>query len=290
MLNKVDLPGAEPERVTGEIVDLIGCDPDDVLRISAKTGEGVREVLEAIVERIPPPRGRSRRAAAGADLRLRVRPVPRRGRLPADGRRRVPQGRADRRDADRDRGRDRRDRLLRPGDAPGRRDGGRRGRLRDHRAQGRLEAAGRRHADVEGAPGGRGAAGLPRGQADGLLRPVSDRHRPLRGPARRARAAGAQRRGALLRAGDLAGARLRLSLRLPRPAAHGHRPRAARARVRPRAARDDPERPLRGRAHQRRGDRRSLAGRDARPRRDRGDPRALHPRLDDLPARATSAR
>ena len=57
VLNKVDLPGAEPERVIGEIVDLIGCDPDDVLRISAKTGEGVREVLEAVVERIPGPEG-----------------------------------------------------------------------------------------------------------------------------------------------------------------------------------------------------------------------------------------
>ena len=57
VLNKVDLPSAEPERVTAEIVDLIGCEPGDVLRISAKTGEGVEDVLEAIVERIPPPEG-----------------------------------------------------------------------------------------------------------------------------------------------------------------------------------------------------------------------------------------
>jgi GTP-binding protein LepA len=57
VLNKVDLPGAEPERVAGEIVDLIGGTPDDILRISAKTGEGVHEVLEAIVARIPPPEG-----------------------------------------------------------------------------------------------------------------------------------------------------------------------------------------------------------------------------------------
>jgi GTP-binding protein LepA len=57
VLNKVDLPSAEPDRVAGEIVDLIGGDPDDVLRISAKTGEGVRDVLDAIVERIPPPEG-----------------------------------------------------------------------------------------------------------------------------------------------------------------------------------------------------------------------------------------
>jgi GTP-binding protein LepA len=57
VLNKVDLPSADPERVAAEITDLLGGDPADVLRISAKTGEGVQEVLEAIVERIPPPRG-----------------------------------------------------------------------------------------------------------------------------------------------------------------------------------------------------------------------------------------
>ena len=57
VINKVDLPGAEPERVAAEIADLLGGDPGEVHRISAKTGEGVIEVLEAIVERIPPPVG-----------------------------------------------------------------------------------------------------------------------------------------------------------------------------------------------------------------------------------------
>jgi GTP-binding protein LepA len=57
VLNKVDLPSAEPDVVAGQITDLIGGDPDDVLRISAKTGEGVGGVLEAIVERIPAPQG-----------------------------------------------------------------------------------------------------------------------------------------------------------------------------------------------------------------------------------------
>ena len=57
VLNKVDLPSAEPDRVATEIVDLIGGDADQILRISAKTGEGVPEVLEAIVQRIPPPEG-----------------------------------------------------------------------------------------------------------------------------------------------------------------------------------------------------------------------------------------
>ncbi|MGD9736070.1 MAG: translation elongation factor 4 [Solirubrobacterales bacterium] len=57
VINKVDLPGAEPERVAQEIADLLGTDPGDALPISAKTGEGVHEVLEAIVARIPPPSG-----------------------------------------------------------------------------------------------------------------------------------------------------------------------------------------------------------------------------------------
>ncbi len=57
VINKVDLPGAEPERVAQEIADLLGTDPEDALWISAKTGKGVPEVLEAIVARIPPPTG-----------------------------------------------------------------------------------------------------------------------------------------------------------------------------------------------------------------------------------------
>jgi GTP-binding protein LepA len=56
-INKIDLPGAEPERVQAEIAELIGEEDTDILRISGKTGEGVIEVLERIVERIPPPAG-----------------------------------------------------------------------------------------------------------------------------------------------------------------------------------------------------------------------------------------
>jgi GTP-binding protein LepA len=56
-MNKVDLPGAEPERVGEEIADLIGESPDEVRRISAKTGEGVSELLDEIVARVPPPHG-----------------------------------------------------------------------------------------------------------------------------------------------------------------------------------------------------------------------------------------
>ncbi len=57
VLNKVDLPSAEPEIVAQSITDLIGGDPADVLHVSAKTGVGVAEVLERVVERIPPPKG-----------------------------------------------------------------------------------------------------------------------------------------------------------------------------------------------------------------------------------------
>ena len=57
MLNKLDLPGAEPERVAEEVADLLGEPTDDILRISGKTGDGVVDVLEQLVERVPPPAG-----------------------------------------------------------------------------------------------------------------------------------------------------------------------------------------------------------------------------------------
>ncbi|MDP4673697.1 MAG: translation elongation factor 4, partial [Solirubrobacteraceae bacterium] len=56
-LNKIDLPGAEPERVAAEVAELLGEPADDILKISGKTGEGVEEVLEAIVRDVPPPSG-----------------------------------------------------------------------------------------------------------------------------------------------------------------------------------------------------------------------------------------
>ena len=57
VLNKIDLPGAEPDRRARELHDLIGADPADILRISAKEGTGVPAVLEAVVRRVPAPRG-----------------------------------------------------------------------------------------------------------------------------------------------------------------------------------------------------------------------------------------
>src|SRR5690606_3713053 len=57
VLNKIDLPSAEPERVAQEIEDVIGLDKADVLHVSAKTGQGIEELLERIVEKVPPPSG-----------------------------------------------------------------------------------------------------------------------------------------------------------------------------------------------------------------------------------------
>src|ERR671910_119963 len=57
VVNKIDLPQANPDGAAAEIAELIGDSPENVLRISAKTGEGVADVLDAVIERIPPPRG-----------------------------------------------------------------------------------------------------------------------------------------------------------------------------------------------------------------------------------------
>ena len=57
VINKIDMPSAMPDEVEDEIVDLIGCDPKDIIRASGKTGEGVDDILRAVVERIPHPEG-----------------------------------------------------------------------------------------------------------------------------------------------------------------------------------------------------------------------------------------
>ena len=57
VLNKIDLPAADPDRYAGEIAHIIGCEPEEVLRVSGKTGEGVRELLDEVVRLIPAPVG-----------------------------------------------------------------------------------------------------------------------------------------------------------------------------------------------------------------------------------------
>ncbi|HZA16938.1 MAG TPA: translation elongation factor 4, partial [Pseudonocardiaceae bacterium] len=59
VLNKIDLPAAEPDRYAAELAHIIGCQPEEVLRVSAKTGQGVRELLDVVVEQVPAPVGDS---------------------------------------------------------------------------------------------------------------------------------------------------------------------------------------------------------------------------------------
>jgi GTP-binding protein LepA len=63
VLNKIDLPAADVEKVSAEVVSLLGCKPDEILKISAKTGEGVDEVLERVVSDVAPPSGKADSAA-----------------------------------------------------------------------------------------------------------------------------------------------------------------------------------------------------------------------------------
>ena len=57
ILNKIDLPSANPEEVTDDIIDLLGCNKEEVIPASAKTGLGIQEILKSIIEKIPSPKG-----------------------------------------------------------------------------------------------------------------------------------------------------------------------------------------------------------------------------------------
>ncbi|OEK03395.1 elongation factor 4 [Roseivirga sp. 4D4] len=57
VLNKIDLPGAMPEEMTDQVVELLGCDPEDVIHASGKEGIGIEDILEAIIEKVPAPKG-----------------------------------------------------------------------------------------------------------------------------------------------------------------------------------------------------------------------------------------
>ena len=245
-LNKIDLPGAEPERVAAEIEELLGEPVDDILRISGKTGEGVIEVLERIVERVPPPAGdpdAPPRALIFDSQFDQYRGVVAYVRM-VDG-------------------------VFRKGDAIRAMVGASNAEIDEIGFfSPQMVAAGELRAGDVGyvitgikdvtqlrvgdtltsrqRPAAEPLPGLPRGQADGLLRALPDRFGALPRAARGAREADAQRRRALVGARELGRAGVRLPCRLPRPAAHGHRARAPRARVRPRAARDDALRALRG--------------------------------------------
>ena len=195
-LNKVDLPGAEPERVAEEVAELLGEPADNVRRISAKTGEGVTDVLDELIARVPPPSGDPDAPARalifdsefdqyrGVIAYIRV----------VDG-------------------------TFTKGEAIRAMQAGTEAEIDDIGFfTPQMTSADALHAgevgflitgikDVTKLRVGdtlttkrdarhRAAAGLPRGQADGVLRPVPDRLRRLRRPARRAREAVAQRRRA----------------------------------------------------------------------------------------------
>ena len=276
-MNKVDLPGAEPERVGQEISELIGESADHVLRISAKTGEGVEDLLEELVARVPPPSGdpdAPPRALIFDSEFDQYRGVIAYIRV-VDGTFR--KGEAIRAmaagteaDID-DIG------FFTPAETPAEElHAGEVGYL----ITGIKDVSSLRVGDTlttKHSKATEALPGLPRGQADGVLRPVPDEQRRLPGAARRAREAHAQRRRALLGARDQRRARLRVPLRLPRAAAHGHRARAARARVRPRADGHDAVRRVRDHAHRRHRDPRPQPDRHARSGAHRRGPRALHP-------------
>lgn len=76
VLNKCDMASAMPDEVEDEIIDLLGCKHEDIIRASGKTGMGVEEILKAVVERIPHPTGDEESAATGFDFRLGIQFFP----------------------------------------------------------------------------------------------------------------------------------------------------------------------------------------------------------------------
>ena len=233
--NKIDLPQADPDGAAKELGELLGEAPERVLRHLREDGR--RRAGGARCDRRADPRTRGRRrtrprarssstrrtTSTAASSRSSASSTARSRRASRCGRwRRAPSSTR------------RRSASCRPARDADRLAVGRRGRLRHHGPEGRVAAARRRHAHVAPSARRRAAARLPGRQADGLRRDLPDRLRRLPGAARRARAAEAERRLALVRARDVAGARLRVPLRVPRAPAHGDRPRAPRARVRPR--------------------------------------------------------
>ena len=231
VINKIDLPSAQPDEAKRQLEDIIGLDSDGAILASGKDGRGVKEILEAVVHRVPPPDGDPDAplkalifdswydSYRGVVIVVRVlegtirnstkvtlmntkqdheveslgvfSPKP----IPVD--------------------------QLGPGEV-------------GFIACGIKVVSDAQIGDTvtDTAPADAGAVPRLQGtEADGLRRPLPGREPPVRRAARIAREAAAERRGVLLRAGNLGRARLRIPLRLPRPAAHGDRAGAARARI-----------------------------------------------------------
>ena len=258
VLNKIDLPSAEPDRVIEEIEDIVGIPAHDAILASAKTGEGIDDILEAVIARIPPPKGDAGRAAAGAGHRRVVRQLRRRRHARARRERHAEAARQDPPDGDRRRARLRAGRRVHA-EGASRASSSRPARSASSSPASRSSPT-RRSATRSRTRQGRAPSRLPgfkevKPQVFAGLYPVeSNQYEALRNALDEAQA---QRRVAALRARGLAGARLRLPLRLPRPAAHGHRAGAARARVRHGPDHDGADGHLPGAAARRHGRRRS---------------------------------
>ena len=144
VLNKIDLPAAQPEKFSEELANLIGCDPEDVLKVSAKTGIGVEALLDRVVARGPGPGRRQGRSRPRDDLRLGLRLLPRRRDVRTCHRRPAQQARAHPDDVHRRHPRAAGDRRLNsPEMTLGRRPRRRRGGLHHHRREGRPPVQGR---------------------------------------------------------------------------------------------------------------------------------------------------
>ncbi len=236
VINKIDLPSADPARVIKEIEEIIGIPADDALQVSAKTGEGVEELLEQLIERIPQPKGdpdaplQALIVDSWFDNYVGVVSLVRviNGTLKVGDKIRVMStGRAHQVDK---LGRFTPKSVRGTRARPGRR------RLRHRGHQGNRWRAGRRHhharaqaGDASRCPGFKQIQ--PRVFA-GMFPIDSDDYEKFRDALAQA---APQRLGAALRAGSVRRARLRLPRGLPRPAAHGHRAGAPRARVPDRA-------------------------------------------------------
>ena len=145
VLNKIDLPAAEPDRVKQQIEDVIGLDASDAVPISAKTGLNIDLVLEAVVNRLPPPKGDLGRAAEGAADRFLLRRLSGRGGAGAHHRWRTEEGPEDPHDGDRCRLSGRADRRLHAQESAGGKTGPRRSRFHHRPDQAGGRHPGRRH-------------------------------------------------------------------------------------------------------------------------------------------------
>ena len=244
-LNKIDLPHARPDFVIGEMEQAVLTNPDDVMRVSAKAGIGIEDLLGAVIDRIPAPAGDPTAPVKaliynshfdtykGVVVYIRmmegsIRPGQRM-RLMRTGREYVITEMG----------------QFRPGHGEVRRTVGRASRLlhRQHQDHRRRQHRRYRHRRLQLH---RGTADRVQGtQADGLFRALPGQQQRVRGPARGTRQAQAQRQFLHLPAGSVGRSRFRLPLRLPRHVAPRDHPAAARARLRPQPRANRPQRHLR---------------------------------------------